>query len=263
MNLIIYQDAHTLSLPEYIRQSLTDKAELAHIRLLNGNFYIILNYPSSPENIQPICIEQIGLDFNLYCHESVSFSSDVRNTSLTDLLLHTLKNYEVMVQVINAKLSEYEESMENLVTKANIKALFSLSRKLIRYQTAINAIGDVTNYIVEAKPEALWLSELSSEYTSIRIEVNQLVQNIEMYQQIINSIVDVSESLFSNRLNKIMQTLTSITLVLSVPTFITSFYGMNIDLPFQDHPHALLIVFMFSFFLTLGVVIFLRKKDYF
>ncbi|WP_331836902.1 CorA family divalent cation transporter [Erysipelothrix piscisicarius] len=93
--------------------------------------------------------------------------------------------------------------------------------------------------------------------------MNQLVQNIEMYQQIINSIVDVSESLFSNRLNKIMQTLTSITLVLSVPTFITSFYGMNIDLPFQDHPHALLIVFMISFFLTLGVVVYLHKKDYF
>ncbi|NBA01686.1 magnesium transporter CorA [Erysipelothrix rhusiopathiae] len=263
MNLIIYQDAHMLQLPEYIRQSLSDKAELAHIRLLSGNFYIILNYPSSPENIQPICIEQMGTVYNLYCHELISLTEDIQHATLTDLLLHTLKNYEMMVQIINAQLSEYEETMENLVTKANIKALFSLSRKLIRYQTAISAIGDVANYIMKEKPHPLWQSERSSEYTNIRIEVNQLVQNIEMYQQIINSIVDVSESLFSNRLNKIMQTLTSITLVLSVPTFITSFYGMNIDLPFQDHPHALLIVFMISFFLTLGVVVYLHKKDYF
>lgn len=263
MNLIVYQDANRLNLPDYIRQSLLDKAELAHIRRLNGKFYIILNYPSSPNNIQPVCIEQVDTDFNLYCHESISFTGKIEEVSLTDLLLHTLKNYEAMIKYINAQLSGYEETMENLVTKANIKALFGLSRKLIRYQTAINAIGDVTNYIVEEKPTELWQPDISSEYTNIRIEVNQLVQNIEMYQQIINSIVDVSESLFSNRLNKIMQTLTSITLVLSVPTFITSFYGMNINLPFQDHPQALLIVFMISFFLTLGVVIYLRKKDYF
>ncbi|NLL74815.1 MAG: magnesium transporter CorA, partial [Erysipelothrix sp.] len=113
------------------------------------------------------------------------------------------------------------------------------------------------------KPNSLWNEEQIFDYASIKIEINQLNQNIDMNQEILKSMIDVSESLYSNKLNKTMKSLTSITLIISIPMMITSFYGMNIQLPFQDHPYALIIVFLISFLLTLIPVMYFYKKDLF
>lgn len=57
-----------------------------------------------------------------------------------------------------------------------------------------------------------------------------------------------------------MKTLTGITLVIMIPTLIASIYGMNIALPFQQHPHAfLLIVGLSTLFSIIGAVIFRAK----
>ncbi|WP_374722831.1 CorA family divalent cation transporter, partial [Peribacillus tepidiphilus] len=56
-------------------------------------------------------------------------------------------------------------------------------------------------------------------------------------------------SIISNNLNIVMKFLTSITIILALPTMVASFYGMNVDLPFQHSPHA--------FFITLGIAVFL------
>ncbi|QIK69771.1 magnesium transporter CorA family protein [Erysipelothrix sp. HDW6C] len=263
MNIITYEDANNLPLPAYVIQSLRDRAELAHIRHLEALTYIILNYPSGPKNIHPVCVATDGETYNLYAHTSVLLNDDTDAYSFTDLIIQTLRNYETLIKYINAELNHYEELMDRGITKENIRHLFSINRQLIQYQTAINAIGDVTAYIRDQKPSHLWSDENASEYANIRIEINQLDQNIEMYQQIIESIVSVSDSLFSNKLNITMKRLTSITLVLSIPTLITSFYGMNIDLPFQDHPYSLAIVFVISTLLTIATVAYLYRKDFF
>ncbi len=263
MKIITYTDATTLTLPAYVIQSLRDKAELAHIRHLDNKTFIILNYPSSPKNLHPICVEADGSDYTLYAHDTVILDDNVANYTFTDLIIKTLRNYETLVKYVNAKLNHFENVMDRGITKENIRQLFSINRQLIWYQTAINAIGDVTQYINDQKPEQLWSPANASEYANIRIEINQLDQNIIMYQQIIDAIMNVSDSLFSNKLNITMKRLSAITLVLSIPTLITSFYGMNIDLPFQGHPYSLVIVFTISTVLTIATVAYLYKKDFF
>jgi magnesium transporter len=56
--------------------------------------------------------------------------------------------------------------------------------------------------------------------------------------------MDTFASVISNNLNIVMKTLASITIVVSIPTAISSFFGMNIDLPFQHmgYPYAFLTV---------------------
>lgn len=263
MKQITYQDPLKLNLPKSIIDSLNDNFELAHIRKIGEDVYVIISYPIENHILRPICLKISRDDIELYHDEKLIVPNIDIKLTFTDFITMTLNQYQQLTDAINDELEDFENVMDDGIKKSDIQRFFKLSKQLIYYQSAINAIAEIINYIVGEKVELLMINDDLSDYVNIKIEVNQLNQNIDMYQKVIASIISVSDSLFSNKLNKTMKTLTSVTLVLAIPTFITSFYGMNIDLPFQNHPNSLMIVFIISFVLTSLSVIYFYRKDYF
>ena len=75
--------------------------------------------------------------------------------------------------------------------------------------------------------------------------------------------MDAYASIISNNLNGVMKFLTSITIVLAIPTMISSFWGMNVGLPFQNNKFGFLIMVAISAMLTLIVTWWLKRKDMF
>jgi len=73
--------------------------------------------------------------------------------------------------------------------------------------------------------------------------------------------MDAFASMISNNLNKVMKFLTSVTIILMLPTLVSSIYGMNVPLPFDRSPHAFVILMVASLLLALvGVIIFIKRK---
>lgn len=94
----------------------------------------------------------------------------------------------------------------------------------------------------------------------VLIEVKQAIEMSNIYLNILSGTMDAFASVISNNLNIVMKVLASITLIISIPTVISSFYGMNVDglpMPHFWFPLALAGVCMFIAFLIL------RKKDMF
>ena len=54
----------------------------------------------------------------------------------------------------------------------------------------------------------------------------------DTYSNILSGMMDAFASVISNNLNIVMKKLTILNIVLMVPTFVVSFFGMNIPLPF-------------------------------
>lgn len=262
MKTTIFDSTTELDLPLSIIESLNDKQELAHIRKVDNQTFIILNYPTTDHSLQSLVCVETDRQFSLYLPVGPAFEFDVQD-SFPHLILAILRRYEKLIEEVQEKLDVYESELEDLISRSHVIALYQTSKELIRYQTAINALKDVVHFITEEKPTNLWAESQIFDYASISIEINQINQNIDMNKEILNSMINVSESLFSNKLNRTMKKLTSITLIISIPMMITSFFGMNIALPFQNHPSALTIVFIISFILTLIPMYFFYKKDLF
>ena len=85
----------------------------------------------------------------------------------------------------------------------------------------------------------------------------------KIYSDILNGTMDAYASIISNNLNSVMKTLTSITIVLAVPTMISSFWGMNVKLPFENNPLGFVIMILFAVITTLLVTWWLKKRDMF
>ena len=95
------------------------------------------------------------------------------------------------------------------------------------------------------------------------IENRQAIEMAQIYRDILNGTMDAYASIISNNLNGVMKTLTAITIVLAVPTMISSFWGMNVKLPFENNPFGFVIMIILAVVTTLIVTWWLKKRDMF
>jgi magnesium transporter len=78
--------------------------------------------------------------------------------------------------------------------------------------------------------------------------------------------MDTFASLINNNLNNVMKYLAAATILLAAPTWIASLWGMNVELPMKEDPHAFAILMASSAVLALsivGVFFYLYKKRIF
>ena len=94
------------------------------------------------------------------------------------------------------------------------------------------------------------------------IENKQAIEMSRIYRDILNSITDTYETIVSNNMNIAMKFLAAATIVLSIPTMISSFLGMNIPLgDISTNQHAFVIVILISVSIALLIAFILKKKD--
>ena len=80
--------------------------------------------------------------------------------------------------------------------------------------------------------------------------------------EIINSFADTADTLSSYRINEVMRILTVISVIMLPLTLISSIYGMNIDLPFADDPHAFIITAGIMLIIVILMLLYFRKRQW-
>ncbi|NPV52649.1 MAG: hypothetical protein HPY71_03900 [Firmicutes bacterium] len=85
----------------------------------------------------------------------------------------------------------------------------------------------------------------------------------DIYTSILSSTMDAFASVISNNLNIAMKFLTSVTIVLALPTMLASFYGMNVKLPLAGLPYAFHIILGMSLAISIAAIVFLAKRKMF
>ena len=95
------------------------------------------------------------------------------------------------------------------------------------------------------------------------IENNQALQMSQLYSSIVDSLTSAFSSIISNNLNIVMKALAALTIILNFPMLVSSVYGMNVPLPFQNQKYAFLIVLIISIALTIISTLYLIKRKWF
>lgn len=85
-----------------------------------------------------------------------------------------------------------------------------------------------------------------------------------IYRDIINGTRELVSSVINNRLNNVMKYLTSITLVMAIPTIISGLYGMNVSgkwMPLSNTPYGFAIICLGTLIICILILLILRKKN--
>ena len=95
------------------------------------------------------------------------------------------------------------------------------------------------------------------------IENEQAIEMADIYSDILSGTMDAYASVISNNLNIVMKALAVITIVMSIPTMIASFWGMNVSVPLEQNPHGFALMITFSILMTFAGYRILVKKNLF
>ncbi|MFP4322033.1 MAG: magnesium/cobalt transporter CorA [Anaerolineales bacterium] len=104
--------------------------------------------------------------------------------------------------------------------------------------------------------------DLDVYFGDIRDHLNKAVDIISDHKEVIEGLADTADTLATYRTNEIVQILTVISVVMLPLTLISGIYGMNIGLPFQDHPAGFLIVMGIMAGVAGGMLMYFRKRNW-
>jgi magnesium transporter len=141
-------------------------------------------------------------------------------------------------------------------------SLLSLEKTLVYFMTSLKANNVVMEKMLRLNYFKMYEDD-QDLLDDVIIEIKQAIEMAEVYSNILNGLTDTFASVISNNVNIVMKFLTAITIVISLPTMVASFYGMNVDIPFQKSPHAFLIPFMLSAVISIVTAVIFWKKKYF
>ncbi|AVX30279.1 magnesium transporter [Carboxydocella thermautotrophica] len=170
--------------------------------------------------------------------------------------------YLKYLRMINRKREQIESILHQSMKNEEIFNLLDLEKSLVYFTTSLKA-----NELLMEKMLRLKILNMYEEDKDVLedaiIENKQAIEMAHIYSNILSGMMDAFASIISNNLNIVMKFLTSVTLVLSIPTMVASFFGMNVSIPMQNYPHAFLMTIILSLLLSVLLAIYFRKKDLF
>lgn len=161
---------------------------------------------------------------------------------------------------INKETEIAEYILKNSMKNKELLKLLSLEKGLVYFATSLKSNEIVMEKTMRGKIVKLYDDDEDILEDAI-IENRQAIEMAQIYTNILNGTMDAYASIISNNLNGVMKFLTSITIVLAIPTMISSFWGMNVKLPFEDSPLGFVVMVLIAVVLTLAVTWWLKRKD--
>jgi magnesium transporter len=185
-----------------------------------------------------------------------------RNRFILRLLLATATRYLNHLREINKILDIVEDRLQLSQRNRELLELLKYQKSLVYFATALKS-----NELVMERLQRWQFFRMYSEDEDLLEDVitenQQAIEMVNISTNILSSTMDAFASIISNNLNAVMKFLASATIVVNLPTIVYSFYGMNVDLPFEGFHYAYLIVLGISVTISLLVIYLFIRRDWF
>ncbi len=167
------------------------------------------------------------------------FSTKKRVRFLYQILLNTMTTYQTVLRSVDDRRLAIESRINDAKEEeSDLVELHDLESTLVYFETSLRADGAVLDRLrrsrnIQQFPEDEELLE------DIQVENRQAIEMATIYREIIDGTCELMSNVINNRLNNTMKYLTSITLVMAIPTIISGLYGMNVNpagMPFAAIP---------------------------
>lgn len=170
-----------------------------------------------------------------------------------------IRDMERKIRPVERRIAHIQETILTARRRDVAEGAFALSNSLIRLNTAL--LSDINAISMLPRIRNLqMMKEKMDIMEDIENDVAQLYEMTTIYREIMSNILNAYEFAESNQLSTIMKTLTTISLILILPTLLASLYGMNVALPFEGDPNAFWIVIGLSAVAVAGLWVVLRLK---
>lgn len=262
-------------------QASLDIDELARVEKEDGTMFIIIRVPyffgdqvdipystiplgvvTTPKWIVTLCSQSTELMRESRKSKEHPLNTKKHNSFILHILFNTAKLFLNHLTGINRIVNNLEDQLQVSIRNKELMQLLKYQKSLVYFSTALK-----TNEVMVERLQKMQLFKKYEEdqelLEDVLTENRQAVEMTNISGNILSQMMDAFASMISNNQNNVIKVLTSVTIVMSLPAIVASLYGMNVPLPFQDHPQAFWFALGASLVLAILAITFFRKKDWF
>jgi magnesium transporter len=217
----------------------------------------------SAHSIITICLyeNEIIKDI-LYPIKNKTISLDNKANFVLELFLRSANQFLKNLKEINIRTSHIEKDIEKATKNKELQNLLRMEKCLVYFITSLKSNEVLLQKLQRSRFARL--DEFDEDLLADAIiETRQAIEMSQIYSDIQSGLMDTFASVISNNLNMVMKQLTSITIILMVPTLISSFYGMNLNNHMENAKYGFFVVVGISLALAIGLVMIFRRRNWF
>ena len=275
------EDQHELeekfNIPDYFMSDISDTDERARYEYDDGWMLIILRIPyvkeirsRTPYTTVPLgIIHKRDVTITVCFYETnmmidfVSFQQK-RGEGFTDhvdmifrLFLSSAVWYLKRLKQISMLIDKAKRNLDREVNNESLIGLSRLQDSLTYFQTSIRG----NENLLQKLKFKLQIDELDADLIEdVNIEMSQARETTSIYSDILESTMDTYSSIINNNMNTVMRTLTSVTIIMMIPTLVTSMFGMNLVNGMEEKPWGFVFAMIISVAISSMAWWFFRHK---
>ncbi len=260
---------------EFVRHSL-DPDERTRFHATDSAMLLVLRVPTKiVDSGLPFATAPLGL---IMANGSCFVVSAVESSVLSDLralapdvsswprpllILHTLRltadSYLRDLATINRAVDALEERLRGALENAVVLEILKYQKSLVYFTTALQSLEQLTERL-QADNVCGPAQDAGQKMEDVLIEIRQAREVATVSRDILSEMMDAFASIISNNLNIVMKFMAAAAVILSLPVVVASFYGMNVRLPFANHPNAFWLLLAVSSLMAAAVGALLARR---
>lgn len=179
---------------------------------------------------------------------------------LLSLMLSTSVWYLKYLKQMNGMMNAAEDRMERKMDNDELMRTMGLGKYLIYFITSLKGNATV---LARLKMRLRALPHDEDLLEDVEIETQQALDTASIYSDILKRQQEAYSSVIGNNLNRIMKTLTVVTILLMIPTVIAGYYGMNVPNGMEANPWGFPLALAISVVLMALCYFFIRHSKFF
>ena len=269
--------------PDDLRASL-DEEERSRIEVEENYALILVDIPTIEERndkdwygtiplgiilcdkaIVTVCLEDTPVLTSFMDGRVRNFYTYMKTRFIFQILYRNATLYLNYLRIIDRRSDALEQKLHEATRNRELIELLELEKSLVFFTTSLKSNEVVLEKLLKSTAIKKY-PEDEDLIEDVIVENKQAIEMANIYSGILNGTMDTFASVISNNQNIVMKFLATITIVLSIPTMIASFYGMNVNtegMPFADMKWGFVIVIGISLVISLIIAMIFRKKDLF
>lgn len=235
-----------LDIPREFLTAALDEEESSHIESEDNKKLIVIDIPFSQKVDEDIRYYTMPIGIIITENHIITVSIK-ENTVIKDFIDGKVKNintayktkfvFQILLRVtarylnhlklIDKRSTELEMKLRRSMRNKELTDMLDYEKSLVYFQTSLKA-NELTLQKITKNNFIKMYEEDQELLEDVLIEIKQALEMCNIYLSILSGTMDAFASVISNNLNIVMKVLTSLTIVMAIPTMVFSFYGMNI-----------------------------------
>ena len=209
-----------------------------------------------------ICLRELALIDDFRKGKIKKFYTYKKTRFIIQMLYRNASYYLQYLRQLERSSGKIEQELHKSTKNEELFQLLALDKSLVYLSNSLRANELVLERLMRLESVKKYPEDEELLEDAI-VENKQAIEMANVYSSILDVTMEAYSSVISNNLNTVMKILTALTIIMSIPTMIFSFFGMNVDLPFQAASAGYVMILLVSL-LCVGVgAIFMRYKKLF